>query len=254
MIQTLEIKLAVSEGIKLPQSACSLLHGVLMEHIDAAYAEVMHQNGLRPYSQYLHFDKARNALHWRITALNEQAKQEILDAAFALPQTIFLKQKNFELQLLSKEFLPLVDYGSLAEKYFAHPLPGKYLSFDFLTSCSFKSEGQYVIFPQPNFLLGSLVKRWNAFADKEKLDAQGIVQDLAQEVYVADYKLRLQPFSVDGARIPAFRGNYTLGMKNNLMCNRIIAMLGEYANYCGIGIKTALGMGAVHSCLKEKFY
>ena len=165
-----------------------------------------------------------------------------------------MKQKNFELQLLSKEFLPLVDYGSLAEKYFAHPLPGKYLSFDFLTSCSFKSEGQYVIFPQPNFLLGSLVKRWNAFADKEKLDAQGIVQDLAQEVYVADYKLRLQPFSVDGARIPAFRGNYTLGMKNNLMCNRIIAMLGEYANYCGIGIKTALGMGAVHSCLKEKFY
>lgn len=254
MIQSLEIKLAVPEGVKLPQSACSLLHGVLMEHIDTEYADIMHQNGLRPYSQYLHFDKAQNALCWRVTALNEQAKREILDATFSLPQKLFLKQKNMEIELVGKEFLPLVDYGSLVEKYFAHPLAGRYVSFDFLTSCSFKSEGQYVIFPQPQFMLGSLLKRWNAFADKERLDAQGLAQDLSQEVYVAGYNMRMQPFSVDSARIPAFRGNYTLGMKNNLMSNRIIAMLGEYANYCGIGIKTALGMGAVKVSLKEKFY
>lgn len=254
MIQTLEIKLAVPEGARLPQSACSLLHGVLMEHIDASYAELMHKSTLRPYSQYLYFDKEKNCLRWHLCALNEQAKQEILDVAFALPQKVFLKQKSMEIELVGKEFLPSTDYESLAEKYFAHPLEGRFLSFDFITSCSFKSEGQYVIFPQPNFLLGSLVKRWNAFADKEKLDAQGLAQDLAQEVYVADYKMRMQPFSIDGARIPAFRGNYTLGMKNNLMSNRIIAMLGEYANYCGIGIKTALGMGAVRSSLKEKFY
>lgn len=253
MIQTLEIKLAVPDGIKLPQSACSLLHGVLMAQIDEAYAETMHQNSLRPYSQFLHFDKNRNALYWRITALNEQAKNEILDAAFSLPQKVFLKQKNVEIELVSKEFLPATDYVSLAEKYFAHPLVGRYVSFDFLTSCSFKSEGQYVIFPQPQFILGSLVKRWNAFADKESLDAQGIVHDLAQEVYVADYRLRMQAFSVDGARIPAFRGHYTLGMKSNLMSNRIIAMLGGYANYCGIGIKTALGMGAVRTDLQEKW-
>lgn len=254
MIQTLEIKLVVPDGVRLPQSACSLLHGVLMAQIDETYAEMMHQNSLRPYSQFLHFDKNRNALYWRITSLNEQAKNKILDAAFSLPQKVFLKQKNVEIELVGKEFLPATNYSSLAEKYFAHPLAGRYVSFDFLTSCSFKSEGQYVIFPQPQFVLGSLIKRWNAFADKEKLDAQGLAQDLAQEVYVADYKLRLQPFSVDGARIPAFRGNYTLGMKNNLMSNRIIAMLSDYANYCGIGIKTALGMGAVRTSLKEKFY
>lgn len=254
MIQTLEIKLVVPDGVRLPQSACSLLHGVLMAQIDETYAEMMHQNSLRPYSQFLHFDKNRNALYWRITSLNEQAKNEILDAAFSLPQKVFLKQKNVEIELLGKEFLPATGYGSLAEKYFTHPLAGRYVSFDFFTSCSFKSEGQYVIFPQPNFLLGSLVKRWNAFADSNKLEAPGVAQDLAQEVYVADYRLRMQAFSVDGARIPAFRGDYTLGMKNNLMSNRIIAMLSDYANYCGIGIKTALGMGAVRTSLKGRFY
>lgn len=164
-----------------------------------------------------------------------------------------LRQKNMELQIVGKEYLPATDYEALAEKYFAHPLAGKYLHMHFLTSCAFKSEGQYVIFPQPQFILGSLVKRWNAFADSNKLEALGVAQDLAQEVYVADYRLRMQAFSVDGARIPAFRGDYTLGMKNNLMSNRIIAMLGEYANYCGVGIKTALGMGAVRTELQEKW-
>lgn len=253
MIQSLEIKLAVPVGIKFPQSACSLLHGVLMENIDSGYAEFLHRQALRPYSQSVYFDKERNGLYWRVNALDEQAKNELLAAAFALPEKVWLKQKNMELHLLSKEYLPATDYEKIAEKYFAQPLEGRYLSFDFLTSCSFKSEGQYVIFPQPHLVLNSLVKRWNMFADRNKLDAQGVAQDLAQEIYVADYRLRLQSFSVDSARIPAFRGSYTLGMKNNIMCNRIIAMLGEYSNYCGIGIKTALGMGAVRTELKEKF-
>lgn len=253
MIQSLKIKFAAPTGVKLTQSVCSLLHGVLMEHIDSDYADVLHTQSLRPYSQSVYFDRENNALYWQLNALNAQAKDELLAAAFALPEKVLLRQKSMELQIVGKEYLPATDYEALAEKYFAHPLAGKYLHMHFLTSCAFKSEGQYVIFPQPQFVLGSLVKRWNAFADSNKLEAQGVAQDLAQEVYVADYRLRMQAFSVDGARIPAFRGDYTLGMKNNLMSNRIIAMLGEYANYCGVGIKTALGMGAVRTELQEKW-
>lgn len=253
MIRSLEIKLAAPAGAKLTQSACSLLHGVLMEHIDSTYAELLHQQSLRPYSQYLYFDKERDSVYWRLTSLNKQADDELLGAAFSLPATVYLKKKQMEVQLVSKEYLKETSYAEIAEKCFAQPLAGKYLSCNFLTSCSFKSEGQYVIFPQPQFLLGSLIKRWNSFADKERLDALGLAQDLPQETYVADYKLSLHSFSVDGARIPAFRGLYVLGMKNNVMCNRIIAMLGEYANYSGIGIKTALGMGAVKTSLNERF-
>ena len=253
MIQSLKIKFAAPTGVKLTQSVCSLLHGVLMEHIDSDYADVLHTQSLRPYSQSVYFDRENNALYWQLNALNAQAKDELLAAAFVLPEKVLLRQKSMELQIVGKEYLPATDYEALAEKYFAHPLAGKYLHMHFLTSCAFKSEGQYVIFPQPQFVLGSLVKRWNAFADSNKLEAQGVAQDLAQEVYVADYRLRMQAFSVDGARIPAFRGDYTLGMKNNLMSNRIIAMLGEYAMYCGVGIKTALGMGAVRTELQEKW-
>lgn len=253
MIRTLEIKLAAPEGERLPQSACSLLHGVLMQNIDSTYADLLHQQSLRPYSQYLYFDKERNGLYWRLTALDELADNELLGAAYALPGAVFLQQKQMEIKLVSKTFLPATSYAAIAEKCFAHPLSGRYLHFDFVTSTSFKSDGQYAIYPQQLLLFKSLVRRWNTFADKERLDAQGLVQNLAAETFVAAYRLSLQPYSVDGVRISAFRGNYVLGLKNNIMSNRIIAMLGEYSNYSGIGIKTALGMGAVRSQLLAKY-
>lgn len=253
MIQTLELKLGVPAGVKLPQSACSLLHGVLMANIDSDYADFLHTQNLRPYSQCIYFDKVRNGMYWRLNVLDKHAQEELLGAAFALPKKLYLQQKNIEIEILSKEYLLKTDYEAIAAQYFTQPLAGKYLRFEFVTSCSFKSEGQYAVFPQPQLLLNSLVKRWNAFAPSNRLDAPGVARDLAQEVYVADYSMRMAAFSVDGARIPAFRGSYTLGMKNNIMAGRIIAMLGEYAKYCGVGIKTALGMGAVRTELKEKW-
>jgi CRISPR/Cas system endoribonuclease Cas6 (RAMP superfamily) len=54
----------------------------------------------------------------------------------------------------------------------------------------------------------------------------------------------MQKFALEGTRIQAFRGSYTLAFKGNLMSRKIMCMLGEFAQYSGIGIKTALGMGA----------
>ncbi|MDO4921633.1 MAG: CRISPR system precrRNA processing endoribonuclease RAMP protein Cas6 [Phascolarctobacterium sp.] len=229
----------------MPQSTGSLLHGVLMERVDKAFAALMHEQQLRPYSQYLYFDKQNNTLLWRLASLSEQAKQELLNVAFEMPANIYLKHKNIDVQVLGKEWLPAVDYDSLAEKYFAQDFPEKYIELKILSSCSFKSNGEYVIFPQNNLLFGSLIRKWNCFADNNKLDEQGLAFDLSQQAFVAGYRLSLQTFALEGIRIPAFRGTYTLGLKNNLMVNRIIAMLCAYAEYSGIGIKTALGMGGV---------
>lgn len=249
MIQSLEIKIAASAGVKISSTAGSVLHGVLMQHIDADYADILHTQALRPYSQCVYFDKLREAVYWRLTALNKQAQNEILGAAFALPGKIYLEQKNMELQLLSKEYSEETSYNNLAEKNFAYPLQGKIVKYEFITSASFKSERNYMIFPQPAMLFNSLINRWNTFADSNILDTKGLASDLAGEVYVRDYKLQMRQYSVDGARIPAFQGMYALGMKGNIMSNRVIALLSEYANWCGVGIKTALGMGAVKSFL-----
>ncbi len=246
---TLELIVKAPEGVKLPQSAGSVLHGMLMEHIDKDYVESLHQQALRPYSQHLKFDKERDALVWRISALNKRAADEVLAPAFALPMCVHLKQKGWDLQILGKNYVNNTSYEKLAEKYFANEIDVSAIEYRFLTSCSFKTDGDYAIFPQPKLITKSLVNRWNAFATAERLDERSVAYDLAEQVYVADYDLKMQKFALEGTRIQAFRGSYTLAFKGNLMSRKIMCMLGEFAQYSGIGIKTALGMGATKTNL-----
>ena len=243
-LQILELKLGLPEEIKLSQSVGSLFHGVLMEHIDSDYCDFLHQQALRPYSQYVYFDRERQGLYWRISSLNETAAQEVVQAAKELPQFIHLKQKNIDVCILSRKIISSSDYSGLAEKYFAASVNVLDVEYNFYTSCTFKTEDAYALFPQPQLLLGSLVKKWNSFADGEFLSERGLAADLAQQVYVYGYNLRLQPFALEKISIPAFRGTYTLALKNNIMTGKIICMLADFAAYSGVGIKTALGMGA----------
>lgn len=70
---------------------------------------------------------------------------------------------------------------------------------------------------------------------------------LAEFMCITDYRLHTHPFSVEGRRIRAFRGNIRLGLFKDDITRRIASMLAAFADYAGIGIKTAMGMGAVHS-------
>ena len=248
-LATLELIIKAPAGVKLPQSAGSVLHGMLMEYVDKDYVESLHEQALRPYSQYLTFDREREALLWRISALNKQAMDEVLAPAFALPMSVHLKQKGWDLQILGKNYIRNTSYEKLAEKYFANELDVSAMEYRFITSCSFKTDGDYAIFPQPKLITKSLVNRWNAFASAEKLDERSVAYDLAEQVFVADYDLKMQKFALEGTRIQAFRGGYTLAFKGNLMSRKIMCMLGEFAQYSGIGIKTALGMGATKTNL-----
>lgn len=246
---TLELIVKAPEGVKLSQSAGSVLHGMLMEYVDKDYVESLHEQALRPYSQYLTYDREREALLWRISALNKQAANEVLAPAFALPMSVHLKQKGWDLQILGKNYIRNTSYEKLAEKYFAKEIDVSAIEYRFITSCSFKTDGDYAIFPQPKLITKSLVNRWNAFAVAEKLDERSVAYDLAEQVFVADYDLKMQKFALEGTRIQAFRGSYTLAFKGNLMSRKIMCMLGEFAQYSGIGIKTALGMGAAKTNL-----
>lgn len=246
---TLELTIKAPDGVKLSQSAGSILHGMLMERIDKSYVDFIHQQALRPYSQYVIFDRERNALLWKLNALNRQAADEILSPAFSLPMSVELKQKGWNLQILGKNYVQNISYEKLAEKYFANEVEVNAMEYRFLTSCSFRTDGDYAIFPQPKLITKSLVNRWNAFATSEKLDERSVAYDLAEQIYVADYDLKMQKFALEGTRIQAFRGSYTLAFKGSMMSKKILCMLADYANYSGIGIKTALGMGAVKTSL-----
>lgn len=245
-IQTLDIELNVPSGIQINQAAGSLFHGVMMENIDSDYADFLHSQSVRPYSQYLRFDAKSHTLHWHIAALDAQASYELLHPLAELPGHIYLKHKHLQLDIKAQHLGDKLSYRELAQKYFADKAPVRGLvKYNFLTSTGFKSSGEYLIFPAPSLLFNSLLRRFNAFSRMDFLDKKGIGSTLEQEVVIADYNLHYSPFSVEGRKIPAFKGSYALKISKNLMAKRIISMLSEYAVYCGIGIKTSLGMGAV---------
>jgi len=244
-LSVLEVKLGTQEGIKLNTSMGSLFHGAVMEKLDSEYAEFLHCQSLRPYSQCVYFDYARQSWYWRLGSLDKVARENILETVNNLQEALYIKHKQLEVELLEKNFIAETTHENLMDRFFGSNMEVRRIKFDFLTPASFKKDGNYMIFPQPQQLIGSLLNKWNVYAEKYAFEEQNIVENLASEVFVTDYNLRMQGYYLEGVRVPAFKGYYTIGLKGNRMANRIIGLLSEYAQFSGIGIKTALGMGAV---------
>lgn len=60
------------------------MHGILMELIDSNYADYLHSEQTRPYSQSVSFDKNLHELHWTITALTKNATENIFPPLLSL--------------------------------------------------------------------------------------------------------------------------------------------------------------------------
>lgn len=245
MPEIMEIGLTLPEGQRLHQSMGSILHGALMEYARPDFAAAMHKAGVRPFSQFVYFDKSAVRAVWRIAALNDAAADEIGYALAKMPQNLSLKQKEYVVQLGKTQLIKQQSCGDMVQQFFTtQQLPRK-AEITFATSASFKAYGAYKIYPDNAYIFRSLLARWNAFSGGIMLEEEKLEQHLAEAVKVIGYNLSLQQYSVGGAPIDAFKGHYSLLLRGTQAQNRIAAMLLSYAEYAGIGIKTALGMGGV---------
>ena len=107
---------------------------------------------------------------------------------------------------------------------------------------------QQVIFPENYLLIQSLLNRWNKFAEGFPIE-DDVSKMLATFCRVTEYDLRTQLFLLEHQKIKGFCGKMTLKLSGDRVVNNLLSMLFEYANYAGIGIKTALGMGATKTKL-----
>ena len=93
----------------------------------------------------------------------------------------------------------------------------------------------------------NLVSKWNAYTDSSLIDSDRTADQLDGEMQVVDYHLHMHPFSLEGRRIRAFRGDVSYGLFQNDMAARLTAVLADFASYAGTGMKTALGMGGTET-------
>ena len=243
MLKLAEIPFALPPERQFSPSMGSVFHGALMERLPEGLAARLHESALRPYSQYLFYDKRARRCLWRLGFLTEEAAARLLDA-IAAPGALFLKQKGYAVKLGEPRTVAETDYGAIADGIFQNADAPRGARLDFLTVASFRQGGVYVLWPDLALIFQSLQNRWNAFSPKMKIDAPELGRQLAENCRVVSYRLESRPFSVEGQNIHGFSGSLRLRFTGNDMTRRLMGLLISLAPFSGVGVKTALGMGA----------
>lgn len=236
----LRIPLYLPPDEQIHPSMGSIFHGALMEHIGDEAAARFHEQTLRPYSQFVG-TSSDGTPYWQFGILTDEA-YGVLAAGLSGLKKLYLKHKGYAVGLGESTCIRHETYALFMQKHLSQPVPTQ-ITLHFHHVTSFKQQGKYVLFPDQRLIFQSLLLRFNLFSPVPLED--GIADVLAYYVPVRDYALQSASFGVEGRAIKGFKGLLTYTLQGDEMIRRTAALLLDYANFSGIGIKTALGMGAV---------
>ena len=242
---SIELVIVADPSIKIVQSIGSVLHGVLMELVGTDYAGQLHEAGLRPYSQYVYFDKDRKQYIWRLSAVTADAVNRIVRPMLEMPEKIFLKQKRGHLYIKDRTILEETFYYDLIHKFLRSDVFYTQAKLQCMSTTSFKVDKQYTIFPEAFRIYRYLLRQWNQFSAFGAMDTDSLLGGLESGVFIRDYNLRMGVYALEGVKIRGFRGQVVMQFKRNAELQRVLALLSYYSQFTGLGIKTALGMGGV---------
>lgn len=245
-----ETAIFLPEEERAANSFGSILHGALMERLPKALAARLHEQDMRPYSQSVSWDRDGGFARWRIGVVGEEAGGAI-EAALRQGGEIFLRQKGYAVRLGELHLLERRSFSEIADEFFLPETAPKGVELSLLTPTSFKREGRYVMLPEFFLICQSLLLRWNRFSAEIQLHEDDLAQKLAAACALSQYTLHSAPFSVEAHTIRGFRGDLRVRFFGADAVRRILGMLFSFAPFVGIGIKTALGMGAVKTKVWE---
>lgn len=241
LLTKLEMLLQVEAEERLSSNIGSLMQGVLMQRIDPVYGEYLHRSELKPYSQYVSVQPSE--VKWTLHTLTEQAETELIHPLLSGNfHTIHLEKKKISMKVLSKTVTCLTEEQLLEQTFFA-VCPRK-LRVNFVTPCSFKRQGVYQIFPSVRLIFQSLVNKFDAASESNAVSYPELLDDLESNVMITGYRLHSTSFGVEGVKIPAYQGSLSLKLLGPQQLVNLVHMLLRFGMYSGVGIKTAMGMGA----------
>lgn len=122
---------------------------------------------------------------------------------------------------------------------------GRKTELTFSTATSFKQKGKYMIFPEMRLILQSLINRWNLVCPDVLLNDDHAFESLERGLTIQDYRLRSTRFPLKEVKIPGFIGSIFIASRLSAPMEELWQLLLTFAPFCGIGIKSTLGMGGV---------
>lgn len=244
MLAVTEIPLILPKGKELHVASGSVMHGALMEIAGAESAAVFHSKGPRPYSQALYWHRRRGQWIWKIAVLNDEAYERLI-VPLKKRQSVYLKNRKFAVQFESFSDGISLTYEQLMTSGLGRGTHGRSKSLTFLTPASFKSGGSYILFPSSRLVFQSALMRWNAFSDAEIWPEPDLADILGYYSEIKSYRLQSRPYYLEKHYAKGFDGVIQYTFHGNELVCRLQNILLDFAFFAGLGIKTALGMGAV---------
>ena len=234
-----ELKMELdNETLDYKQS--SNLQGVIMEHIEEEYAETLHQSNLKPYSQCV--VKQDDKRIWYIRTLTQEAYKKMIIPLSQLNE-FEIKNGQIHANIVRRDFESRAENELLKEFY---EIPAnRFLNLTFQTPTAFKSDGKYVFYPDIRMIYQSLMMKYTASSEEMDMIDEDTLEQLTQNSEIVRYHLRSMSFPLEGVNIPGFVGSIRLKIKGTDTMARYARMLMKYGQYSGVGIKTAMGMGAI---------
>lgn len=236
-----KLRMKLDKKDELSWQMASLFHGVLMEQLPEDYAVELHVSKRHPYTQ--HIERCGEDWYWIVTALNEDTANKMLKDILMNLSEFVLRKHQLSIRILEKSYQE-VSNQELARAFYQEQA-SRYITIRFITPTSFKQNGRYVNYPDIRSMFSNLMNKYDASNHDETMWDEDTLEQLTEKTVISRYELRSTIFCIEGIKIPAFVGKITLRIDGTQTMTNFANMLFNFGQYSGIGIKTALGMGAI---------
>lgn len=210
------------------------IHGAMMKQIPTEYAEKLHISEYHPYSIYVFPYGSGYVI--RVSALNEEAK-EIVDAMAKLKKiTLF----GIREPLIVTDVKP---YEPIDPQSFSSSVGNKG-RLEFITPAMIKTGGRPSCKPDIPTYFYSVILKYNQFENAD-IDFNEFVEAY-NAVQVEAYSLESTRYNVRGHIFPGMLGYVDFLFSKNKAQSQLLKTVFSYAEYCGVGGKTGMGMGGIN--------
>lgn len=136
-------------------------------------------------------------------------------------------------------------WGELASRWLIAAPPGRApaVRLEFLTPTAFHSRGRTLPLPVPDLVFGGLLQRWQAWASVDLGEAASTV--LAGHAALRRHRLWTVMTQMEGKHTGCLGWAEFVLVKAAPAYSGLLALLGAFAEYAGVGQKTGMGFGCV---------
>ena len=233
------IAMRSEKGVSSPYWG-SLLHGMLLERLPEEWQERLHGEGPRPFSQWVEPGEG-DGFRWSLNVLDD-VLAAVVEPLLNVGERWPCKHLQGDFIIEASEHQHQTVQAYMKPFFLSETAPPR-LRLSFLTTTTHKTQGEYALFPSVELIARGLRSRLCDMEPGLVLSDDEVLEQIIARTRISRYRLQSGSFALEGARVQGYTGHVDLSIQGPDPLIRLANVLYRFAPWCGVGIKTALGMG-----------